>query len=101
MSFNFTNETLFTGAFILVIVLFIQYIIYLKLKKIIKMELTKKTTSDKKNYSTQNIQDNKPQLNSTVQIKDIDTYEVDTPDSDDDSYVNPINSEKNIDDETN
>lgn len=106
MPFNFTNETLFAGAFILIVVIFIQYMVYLKLKKIIKLELGKKSissSSQQNRYTepTQQKQNPTEQVSNQVikQIDDDETYDVDTPDDEDaDSYVNPIHSEKNIDD---
>lgn len=107
MPFNFTNETLFAGAFILIVVLFIQYIVYLRLKKLIKLEFGKKlissTTTQQNRYDEQPQEKKNPtQLisNNKVikQIQDDVTYEVDTPEEDADSYINPIHSEKTIDD---
>lgn len=106
MPFNFTNETLFAGAFILIVVIFIQYMVYLRLKKIIKLELGKKSissSSQQNRYTEPTQQKQNPTeqvLNNQVvkQIEDDETYDIDTPDDDADSYVNPIHSEKNIDD---
>ena len=104
MPFNFTNETLFAGAFILIVVIFIQYMVYLRMKKLIKLELTKKSPVKQQERTTNRIQEkqtqmNQQQMNQVVkQIEDDETYDVDTPEDDADSYVNPIHSEKNIDD---
>ena len=141
---NFSKELLFTTGFILVVVLFIQYIIYSRLNKNIK-EVSKRVyllCGDKmKKGSIQNLpessqqdksQQDKSQQDKSQQIKsqqiklqqiklqqdksqqiklqqdkshtsDNESYEVDTPedlnDADDDSYVNPVHSEKNIDDD--
>ena len=121
---NFSKELLFTTGFILVVVLFIQYIIYSRLNKNIK-EVSKRVyllCGDKmKKGSIQNLPESSQQIKSQQdksqqdksqqdksqqdksQTSDNESYEVDTPedlnDADDDSYVNPVHSEKNIDDD--
>ncbi len=130
---NFSKELLFTTGFILVVVLFIQYMIYSRLNKNIK-EVSKRVyllCGDKmKKGSIQKLPESTEQIKlqpttqptqstqamSAEQIKleqiklqqiklqqatDNESYEVDTPEdmNDDDSYVNPIHSEKNIDDD--
>jgi hypothetical protein len=144
MDFNFSKEILFVGGFIIILVLFIQYMMYSNMKKYVKQEISKiviRTNKPSQNNIMQNrtiVGNNKNQNQNKVQ-KDDDTYEVDTPedekkkknitkdsgndddndnddndnndnddndnddnddDADADSYVNPIHSEKNIDDDS-
>lgn len=85
MTFNLTNETLFAGTFILIIVFFIQYMVYVRLKKIITLEISKKTITMKKQQEQQQLI---PNNNNNKQLDD-ETYDVDTPEEDADSYINP------------
>jgi hypothetical protein len=126
MDFKFSNEILFVGGFIIILVLFIQYMMYSHLKKQIKIEIAKiHIRPHRKNTIQQNIKDN---VENKKEV-DNDSIDVDTPESekknnikennmqnkndddddddtenkdgenkDDDSYVNPVHSEKNIDD---
>jgi hypothetical protein len=149
MDFNFSKEILFVGGFIIILVLFIQYMMYSNMKKYVKQEISKiviRTNKPSQNNIMQNrttVGNNKNQnqnqnQNQNKVQKDDDTYEVDTPedekkkknitkdsgndddndnddndnddndnddndnddDADADSYVNPIHSEKNIDDDS-
>jgi hypothetical protein len=77
--------------------------VYLRLKKLIKLELTKKTTIEGKqeNKPTEKQSEKQPSIGTPkIPIQDDESYDVDTPEDDDaDSYVNPIHSEKNIEDD--
>ena len=112
---EFTKELLFVGGFILVVVLFIQYLSYSKIKKLVKPSrktrhvnntdvnhdvhevnqqhsINQATRVNEVNQSMRVNQQHKPLLN-------VDDIEIDTPDEDADSYVNPVHSEKHIDDD--
>jgi hypothetical protein len=106
---EFTKELLFVGGFILVIVLFIQYLSYSRLKKMIKTPRKSKHGASNNTEDVQQVegvpqsgvnqsiggnQNTKRQL-----LIDDDDIEIDTPDEDADSYVNPVHSEKHIDDD--
>ena len=101
---EFTKELLFVGGFILVIVLFIQYLSYSRLKKMIKPSRKSKHSAS---FNTEDVQqvEGVPQtgVNQSIGVSplliDDDDIEIDTPDEDADSYVNPVHSEKHIDDD--
>jgi hypothetical protein len=123
MDFNFSKEILFVGGFIIILVLFIQYMMYSQIKKYIREEIAKTLVKTNKPQQTvilknnNNIKDNIPHNeDKKVNNHDDETYDVETPeedkndedngdngdnaDNDDDSYVNPVHSEKNIDDDS-
>ncbi len=95
---NLTPELLFVGGFILVVVLFIQYISYSKLKKMVRTPRAKPESRQNRIHATASNPIHNP-VNNTQQINETESIEIDTPDDDVDSYVNPVHSEKNIDDE--
>ena len=105
---NFSKELLFVVGFIIVVVIFIQFVSYRMLQKKIKLEISKQYLIEKKrisinqqvlNNNTNNVNDN---LEKNKE-EDNETYDIDTPtendiDSNADSYVNPLHSEKNVTD---
>jgi hypothetical protein len=103
---NFSKELLFVVGFIIIIVIFIQYISYRMLQKKIKVEVAKQFLIEKNklicNQQVSNNINNKiPETNNKEE--DVETYDIDTPnendiDSNADSYVNPLHSEKNVTD---
>ena len=113
---NFSKELLFAVGFIIIIVIFIQYISYRILQKKIKLDVAKQFLIEKKkislNQQTSNnnmnnvnnkVQTNKEEDNENENENENDTYDIDTPDENDidsnaDSYVNPLHSEKNLTD---
>ena len=124
MDFNFSNEILFVGGFIIILVLFIQYMMYSHMKKYVKEELSKVVTKtnrpiqhNKMQNQSNNANNDKNKIaNQNKEQKDDDSYDVETPEDeknnntnkddddddndDDDSYINPVHSEKNIDDDS-
>ena len=112
---NFSKELLFAVGFIIIIVIFIQYISYRILQKKIKLDVAKQFLIEKKKISLNqqtsnnnaNNANNKVETNKVETNKEEDneneTYDIDTPDENDidsnaDSYVNPLHSEKNLTD---
>jgi hypothetical protein len=110
---NFSNEMLFMAGFIIAIVILIQYLSFIYIKKQIKIEIVK-TLQVEKNHSGKEIA-NKDYLdknnvketekNKESKDKDNESYDIDTPennemdaDADADSYVNPLKSVKGDDD---
>ena len=117
MDFNFSNEILFVGGFIIILVLFIQYMMYSHMKKYVKEEVSKIVTKTNRpiqhnKMQNQSNNDKSKNVNQNKEQKDDDSYDVETPEdekknntndddnNDDDSYVNPVHSEKNIDDDS-
>jgi hypothetical protein len=128
MDLKFSNEILFVGGFIIILVLFIQYMMYSHLKKQIKIEIAKTNirsnkiqqhnkdnTDNKKEIDDDSIDVDTPESEKKNNIKkenniqnkntnneneneDDNKTEEDDDNNDDDSYVNPVHSEKNIDD---
>ena len=116
---NFSKELLFVAGFIIVIVIFIQYVSYRMLQKKIKLEVAKQFLIEKKklisnqhssnmnmnmntNTNTNTNENNNIETNKKDDEQD-ETYDIDTPnendiDSNADSYVNPLHSEKNVTD---
>jgi hypothetical protein len=110
---NFSKELLFAVGFIIIIIIFIQYVSYRIIQKKIKVEVAKQFLIEKKKLnSNQHISNNNTNntnnannINNKVENnkEDTETYDIDTPtendiDSNADSYVNPLHSEKNVND---
>lgn len=110
---NFSNEMLFMAGFIIAIVILIQYLSLIYIKKQIKTEILKKLEGGKKNSGKEIVNkhnSNKAEINDKQNIenkenKENESYDIDTPedneinnDEDADSYVNPLKSVKNDDD---
>ena len=106
---NFSKEVLFAVGFIIIIVIFIQYVSYRMIQKKIKVEVAKQFLIEKKKnsinqqVSTNNVNSANNNLETNKKEQDVETYDIDTPtendiDSNADSYVNPLHSEKNVTD---
>jgi hypothetical protein len=105
---NFSKELLFVAGFIIVIVIFIQYVSYRMLQKKIKLEVAKQFLIEKKKLllnKTSNNTENvvNKEIETNKEGDEDETYDIDTPtendiDSNADSYVNPLHSEKNVTD---
>ncbi len=108
---NFSKELLFAVGFIVVMIIFIQFVSYRMLQKKIKLEVAKQFLIEKKKMSLNQQQDSNNNLNvnlnnkieTTNKEEDMETYDIDTPtendiDSNADSYVDPLHSEKNVTD---
>jgi hypothetical protein len=108
---NFSKELLFAVGFIVVMIIFIQFVSYRMLQKKIKLEVAKQFLIEKKKMSLNQQQDSNNNLDvnlnnkieTTNKEEDMETYDIDTPtendiDSNADSYVNPLHSEKNVTD---
>ncbi len=106
---NFSKELLFVVGFIIIIVIFIQFISYRMLQKKIKLEVAKQFLIEKKKLlltqGSNSVVNNGIEINKKEEVNDNDeTYDVDTPtvndiDSNADSYINPLHSEKNLTDD--
>jgi hypothetical protein len=106
---NFSKELLFVAGFIIVIVIFIQFVSYRMLQKKIKLEVAKQFLIEKKKLllnktsnNTESVVNKEIEKNKEAENED-ETYDIDTPtendiDSNADSYVNPLHSEKNVTD---
>ena len=100
---NFSPEMLYMGGLILVIVFLVQYLMFIYLKKQIKNTKIMNKQINKPINKPINKQINSQQVAHNVVIEkptDSDeSYDIDTSDvdADADSYVNPIHSEKHID----
>ncbi len=87
MDLKFSNEILFVGGFIIILVLFIQYMMYSHLKKQIKIEIAKTNIrSHKVQQINKDIIENKKEV-------DNESIDVDTPESE---KKNNIKKENNI-----
>jgi hypothetical protein len=111
---NFSKELLFAVGFIVVMIIFIQFVSYRMLQKKIKLEVAKQFLIEKKKMSfnqhqqyQQQQQNSNTDLNNNIETnnkeEDMETFDIDTPsendiDSNADSYVNPLHSEKNVTD---
>ena len=97
---NFSKELLFAVGFIIIVVIFINYVSYRMLQKKIKVEVAKQFLIEKKKISiNQQIPTNNQNKIVETKKEDEETYDIDTPnendiDSNADSYVNPLRSEK-------
>jgi 5-bromo-4-chloroindolyl phosphate hydrolysis protein len=102
---------LFTAGFIIAIVILIQYLSFIYIKKQIKIEIVKtlevennhsgKEISNKEYLDKNNLKET--EKNKERKDKDNESYDIDTPennemDGDADSYVNPLKSVKGDDD---
>ena len=104
---NFSKELLFAVGFIVVMIIFIQFVSYRMLQKKIKLEVAKQFLIEKKKMSFNQQQQQQQVSNNNIETnnkeEDMETYDIDTPtendiDSNADSYVNPLHSEKNVND---
>jgi hypothetical protein len=103
---NFSKELLFAVGFIVIVIIFIHFVSYRMLEKKIKLEIAKQFLIEKKKMSfnqqqQQQVSNNNIETNNKEE--DMETYDIDTPtendiDSNADSYVNPLHSEKNVTD---
>ncbi len=102
---NFSKELLFAVGFIVIVIIFIHFVSYRMLEKKIKLEIAKQFLIEKKkmsfNQQQQQVSNNNIETNNKEE--DMETYDIDTPtendiDSNADSYVNPLHSEKNVTD---
>ena len=97
----FTNENLFIIAFIIILVLGIQYIVYLQLQKFTIKEINKRLFNQKKNNVQHMVEKDMKKEDNIDHRYDENTDDVDTPsdmDSNIDSYINPLPSVNNNDD---
>jgi hypothetical protein len=107
---NFSNEMLFMTGLIIAIVILIQYLSFVYIKKQIKIEIVKRLEIEK-NHSGKKTDDkdilvknNDNKDNRETKDKENESYDIDTPedieingDEDADSYVNPLKSVKGDD----
>lgn len=108
---NFNKELLFVAGFIITVVVLIQYLSFILIKKQIKIEVSKRFSCEKsQKTTTESIHDMTPNATNINNNKndekdkntDDESYDIDTPEelkSEGDSYVNPLRSEKNVTDE--
>ncbi len=89
MDFKFSNEILFVGGFIIILVLFIQYMMYSHLKKQIKIEIAKT------NIRSNKIQQNNKENTENKKEIDNDSIDVDTPESEKKNNIKNENNMKN------
>jgi uncharacterized membrane protein YhiD involved in acid resistance len=107
---DFSKELLFAVGFIVIVIIFIHFVSYRMLQKKIKGEVAKQFLIEKKKIylnqqqvSNNNLNNNLDNNVDTNNKEDMETYDIDTPsendiDSNADSYVNPLHSEKNVTD---